>query len=76
MNEGGEGGAMRVINNRSRMCAQNYSGAQIIVPRQGLMPGSSPVPGLTGDWGVELHRSFVIMTSRPRMHYDKWVHPF
>ena len=48
-NEGGEGGVAQVAKNGSRMCIRNYSGAQFIVPSQGLMMGPSPDPGHIGD---------------------------
>ena len=42
--------------------AQNYSGAQFIAPRQGLIPGTIPVTGPVGDWEEELHKSCGITT--------------
>ena len=38
------GGGARVVKNRLQIRAQNYSGAKIIVPTQGLMTGPSPDP--------------------------------
>ena len=48
---------MQVANNRSRMCARNYYGAQFIAPSKGPIMGASPDPGPTGDWGGELRGS-------------------
>ena len=50
----GEGGVTRVAKNRSRMRAQNYSGARFIASTRGPMPGPSPALGPAGYWEVEL----------------------
>ena len=38
------------------VCAQNYSGAQFIVPGRSPIPGPSTSPGPVRVWGCELHR--------------------
>ena len=47
-----------------RVCAQNHSGAQFIVPSQGPITGTSTVTGTAGYWEGELRGSCRIMTSR------------
>ena len=70
------GGVTRVAKSRSRMCAQNYSGAKVIVPAQGQIPGPSAAPGPVGDWGVELRGSSVSMFCCCRSYNFMTLHFF
>ena len=64
---GKEGGVTSVAQSSSQMCAQNYSGAQFIVPIRGLIPGPSTAPGPTVGWRGYLRGSFLSTTLRPRL---------
>ena len=64
---GKEGGVTSVAQSSSQMCAQNYSGAQFIVPSRGLIPGPSTAPGPTVGWRGYLRGSFLSTTLRPRL---------
>ena len=44
----GEGRITQVTENRSRICAQNYYGAQFNVTTQGSISGPGPDPGSSG----------------------------
>ena len=65
------GGVAWVTKNLSRICAQNYAGAQFNLPTQGPMLGPSPAPGPAEDWEVELCRSCVNTILRPRLRFDR-----
>ena len=56
------GGVMQMAKRFMRVFVRNYSGARFIVPSQGLIPGTSPFSGPTGDWEYEILGSCGIMT--------------
>ena len=70
----GQGGMEGHVGGKTfaRVCMQNYSGAQFIAPRQGLISNPNMYPGPAGDWEDNLGGSCGSTTLRPKLQSSRW----